>query len=479
MGKNMERNAITLQYALLVAAFALVAFFSSYQLFESPETWMDEGLIIQSAQGLLETGKASLQVAPNVYEPAWYITTGFPLTLPLAGVFGLFGVSLEAARLVMLGFLLLFFLAVWVYARRSIGGKAAWFGFLLLVFFAPLYGNGRNVLGELPGLLCIIFSLLPLVHAGELSRTRAIVSGIFVGLAVAAKPIFILFVPALLFALYFRRRELALKKVFIFGVLGGLVPLGLWLLTQFDHVSLSNIFAVYANPHDLPLIDALRANIGRLFTELQPLYFLLALAVWAFSYLLRRLRREAVSLTEEALLFFSVLILLAYLRTAGYYRYFFPGQVFVLLYLPYALEYLVSRRPAFFSRAGIAGLCALILFQAYETSVRSWVAVHYNSTRTESIERYFASLPAGEELFIYQAPELVPFAGARPVYQYVEITPSIRAGGEYKNLVLSGDVRHVLTPGEYFAAHRDTLFMHYNVIERIDSYVAASPKYYE
>ena len=48
---------------------------------------MDEGLIIQSAQGLLETGKASLPVAPGVYEPAWYITTGFPLTLPFMEIF--------------------------------------------------------------------------------------------------------------------------------------------------------------------------------------------------------------------------------------------------------------------------------------------------------------------------------------------------------------------------------------------------------
>ncbi|MEK7201360.1 MAG: glycosyltransferase family 4 protein, partial [Patescibacteria group bacterium] len=43
---------------LLGLCAGLVLFFTLFQLFESPETWMDEGLIIQSAQGLLHTGKA-------------------------------------------------------------------------------------------------------------------------------------------------------------------------------------------------------------------------------------------------------------------------------------------------------------------------------------------------------------------------------------------------------------------------------------
>ncbi|MDP2665213.1 MAG: hypothetical protein Q8P23_00995, partial [bacterium] len=149
-------------------------FFSSFHLFNSPETWMDEGLIIQSAEGILETGEAALPIAPGVWEPAWYITTGFPLTLPLAGTFAVFGVSLEAARLVMLAFLLCLFIAFFLYARRAIGGVAAWLGFFLLVFFAPIYGNGRNALGEIPGLLFLLLALLPLVQDGAITRSRAL-----------------------------------------------------------------------------------------------------------------------------------------------------------------------------------------------------------------------------------------------------------------------------------------------------------------
>ncbi|TSC71440.1 MAG: hypothetical protein G01um101448_1179 [Parcubacteria group bacterium Gr01-1014_48] len=472
----MFKQFSTSDLALLFLGFALVLFFSSYKLFASPETWLDEGLIIQSAQGLLETGKASLPVAPGVYEPAWYITTGFPLTLPLAGAFAVFGVSLEAARLVMLLFLLCLYLMFFVYARKAIGGTAAWLGFFLLIFFAPIYGNGRNALGEIPGLLMILVALWPLLLGGVLSRGRALWAGVGAGLAVAAKPIFLLFLPALLLALLLRSRELELKKVFLFGATGVLIPLALWSFFQFDHISFARLLAVYANPHDLDIGSAILTNIKRFGTEIQPLYFFAALLVWVASYGVRRFRRETVSLAEETLLLFSVLVFLAYIRTAGYYRYFFPAQVFALLYLPQSLWYLAGRHSRLFSRAIIACLCGVILFQAYETTFRSWTAVHYDSTRTEELHQYFATLPITEELFVYQAPEVVPFAGKRPLYQYVEIIPSVSAGKEYQHLVLSGQAPLILTPVSLFDLYAQTVFKEYISLTRVAEYVVLTPR---
>lgn len=454
----------------------LVLFFSSFHLFDSPETWLDEGLIIQSAVGLLHTGKAALTVAPGVYEPAWYITTGFPLTMPLAGAFMVFGVSLEAARLVMLVFLICFYITLFFYARKAIGGRVAWLGFFFLVFFAPIYGDGRNALGEIPGLLFILLALLPLMRGGELTRNRALLTGAGAGLAFAAKPIFILFLPALLLVSVLRHQELKLKKVFIFGALGVLIPTAVWIFTQFDHVTFSRVLAVYANPHEVNIGSAIVANLKRLFTEMQPLYFLGALALWAVSYVVRRFRRETISITEEILLFFSVLVFLAYLRTAGYYRYFFPAQVFALLYLPQSVLYFMRGRSQFFSQIAIIFLSGLILFQAYETTFRSWVAVHYDSMRTVSLERYFANLPAGEWIFVYQAPEVVLFAGAHPVYQFVQITPSIRAGDAYAFLVLSGRMPLVITPVDFFQVHVRDIFSQYTITEIIDNYVILIPK---
>jgi len=191
-----NKSAIS-TYVLFAVSFSLVVFFSSFHLFESPQTWTDEGLIIQSAEGLLHTGRAALPVAPGVFDQGWYITTGYPVTLPVAGMFSIFGVSLEAARLVMLAFLICFFAALFLYSRRAIGGTAAWFGFFLLVFFGPLYGDGRNVLGEIPGLLFIVLSLFPLIRGEVLTRKESMWIGVWAGFAVATKPIFILLLPAL------------------------------------------------------------------------------------------------------------------------------------------------------------------------------------------------------------------------------------------------------------------------------------------
>jgi hypothetical protein len=465
-----------LSYALLFTGFGLLIFFSSFHLFNSPETWLDEGLIIQSAVGLLHTGKAALPVAPGVYEPAWYITTGFPLTIPLAGTFAVFGVSLEAARLVMLVFLICFYIALFLYARGAIGGRTAWFGFFLLVFFGPIYGDGRNVLGEIPGLLCMLLALMPLMRGGELTRTRALLAGVGAGLAFAAKPIFILFLPALLLACVVRHKELKLKKVFLWGVLGVLIPAVLWVFTQFDNAAFLQVLAVYANPHDVNVGSAIAANVKSLFTEMQPLYFLVALALWVASYAVRRFRRETVRITEEVLLFFSILVLFAYLRNAGYYRYFFVAQVFAVLYLPQSMLYLAGSYGRLASRAAIVCLCGLVLFQAYETAFRSWAAVHYDSMRTASLERYFAGLPAGEEIFVYQAPEVMTFVGTHPAYQFVQITPSLTAGSAYASLVLTGEMPRVITPVEFFSAHTDDIFPRYTVGEALDNYVILVPK---
>ncbi len=460
---------------LFSVGVGLVIFLTTFRLFESPETWMDEGLIIQSAIGLLETGKAALPVAPGVFEPAWYITTGYPVTLPLAGVFALFGISLEAARLVMLLFLISFFVALLVYVSRSMKGIAAWCALYLLIFFAPIYGNGRNVLGEVPGIVFIILALLPLLKNDVLSRKNAIWIGVWAGLAVAAKPIFILFLPALLCSLLVRHKELNLRNTFWVGTVSVIAPLLLWVVLQFNHDALGNILAVYSNPHSVDIGSAIVENLKRLVTEMQPMYFFAALSLWVVSYVIRRLRHEMVSAAEEVALIFSVLVLLAYLRTAGYYRYFFPAQVFALLYLPQSFLYLFRERSVIYKHIAYAVLFGLIIFQMHATFFRSWVAVHFNATRTETLESYFETIPKEQEIFIYQAPEVVPFAPKDTVYQYTKIIPAVIAGKEYQSRVLLGQAPLVIAPEELFLQESTSTFQHYVVTQTIDRYVVLAP----
>jgi hypothetical protein len=462
---------------LLFVSFSAVVFFSTYQLFESPETWMDEGFVIQSAQGLLEVGTMALPISPNEYEPAWYLTTGFPLLIPLAVAFGVFGVSLEIARVVMVAFILVFFILAWLYARLHIGKMAGWFGFLLLVSFAPLYGNGRNALGEVPGLVFILLALLPLLFEGSLTYKKTIWIGIFAGLAAATKPIFLLFILALFVVVLLRRKELGLSvPIFFVGSFFVFIPLVAGAAIQFGPTNILQILTLYANPHHLDLGSTVLANAKRLVTELQPLYFLTAIVIWAASYIARRVRRESVSAVEETLLFFSIFTLAAYMRTAGYYRYFFLGEVFTLLYLPQSLWFLVKDRSAFFARGIIVALIALISYQLYETTFHSWIATHYSSTRTATLKNYFAELPLNTETFIYQAPEVVSFVGSHPFKQFAQAVPLVYAGEKYQRLVLNGTAPKVITSQDFFEPRRGDVFSHYDVSQKIDGYVILVPK---
>lgn len=459
---------------LCVVACCAIIFFSTYKLFESPETWMDEGFIIQSVVGLLYTGALALPVAPGVFESAWYMTTGFPVVLPLAGAFALFGPSLEVARVVMVLFLFSFFAAVWIYARAVFSERISYLSVFFLICFAPIYGNGRNVLGEVPGLLFIVLTLSLLLPKDPLTPRRATLLGVGAGIVVATKPIFILFAAALIVVLFFRRDEYALQKQLKFFLLGAWVPVCFWYVLQFGDATIPQILTLYANPHTIPLLDALQSTMVRFYTEAQPAFFLMLLIVWAVSYGIRRFRREPVSAAEEVLLLFSVLVLCLYLRTAGYYRYFFPAQVFALLYLPNAALYI--GRQMRIRGFVIAGLLGLLLLLSYETLFRSWVAVHYRATRTEALAQYFATVPADQSLFIYQAPEAAPFALGHQFYQYAQVVPGLHAGAQWAPKVLAGDAAVVLTSQGIFGAQKDTTFAKYRISETIDDYVILVPK---
>jgi len=146
-----------------IALFIGATFLSVYKLTESPPTWMDEGIKINSARVWSETGHAGLQIAPGIDSSANILTTDYPVIAPIALTFKLFGVGLLQARSVMVAYLILFFLLAFTLIRRYLIIKSdknakllSLCAFALIISFAPIYGDGKNVLGELPGLVFLM-----------------------------------------------------------------------------------------------------------------------------------------------------------------------------------------------------------------------------------------------------------------------------------------------------------------------------------
>ena len=158
---------------------------------------------------------------------------------PIAAAFTVTGVSLAAARWVMVAFFLLLGLASFQFCRRHFG---LWSGVcsvgLLLVTFSSTY-LGRTVYGEAPAYTCLLIGLLLWSRAlGTPGVTGwGFVAGAVIGLAVLAKTIVLLVAFSLLGAWAYDRvsfQRIGWAHV-VPPVIGGLAVLGAWQVFQGIH----------------------------------------------------------------------------------------------------------------------------------------------------------------------------------------------------------------------------------------------------
>jgi 4-amino-4-deoxy-L-arabinose transferase-like glycosyltransferase len=100
----------------------------------------------------------------------------------------------------------------------------------LVATFAPLYGNGKNVLGEVPGLLFVLLFLLCVryIESGKSTERLFLFAGLMLGLAVVTKPIFLLLLPVVGLVLVCSRELLTIKKVCA-AILGFVATFSVWI----------------------------------------------------------------------------------------------------------------------------------------------------------------------------------------------------------------------------------------------------------
>ncbi len=462
-------------FYIAVAALALfVLYFATLALTESPKVWYDEGYHLEVARVQALHGFLGLQVAPDEFASAAQVTVGFPLLYPVALSYHLFGIGILEARAVMVLFILGLFGSATYLVFKLFGVHAALFSAALLVTSPLLYGNGKSVLGEVPGLFYIVMFLIFLfmLERREWYPLRYYVAaGFTAGLAVATKPIFILLVPAVAIVFLLRMHQIPVRwSGFAVAVGAGLTPLFVWVMTQFSGDSLSAVFMHYSNPYQIEsLSNVVITNLLRFFTEVTPLYCAALLIPWVMFVVLRLYRKESISFVELVALMFVFLVLLAYLRTAGWYRYLFPAYVFLTLFAVPSLFSLTRALPNYgraISRGVYVLLLALILFQAYELNTTSFVAQYYHSSNSAELSRYFSSLDT-ETIFLYNVPELSIHLSHEDFYQY--LTPfEGREIGSYAPLVQG--VPHVVVATEESLQAHPERFAHYTELDSIGPY---------
>lgn len=475
-----------LRFFLPVLGIALVVVAGSYRLSESPGIWFDEGLLTQTAMNLAERGEMGLQIAPGTYVSAWEVSTGFPLIAPVAASYKFFGAGVTEGRAVMVLFLVALTLASYALVRRLFGEWVALASLFVLASYPVLYGNGKNVLGEVPGLLYLVLTLLALVRL-ERERferpTTFFAVGIVAGLCVATKPLFTLLLPAIPLTMLVCRthRALFFRSHFWKGVaaaaLGFLPVMGLWMFMQFGSEGVSSILQFYTDPYGDTTQGGLWLignNVLRFVTELSPLYTAIFFGAWSLGLLLRYRSKESIPFAEGVAWFFSLLVLVFFVTmTPGWYRYFFPATVMAILFAPYNVwrvyEY-VSASHAFVKRAWALPVLLVLLIgaQSYQLAANSWVASYYGGTRTQSLELYFSSFDAEKSVFLYNVPEVAIFLPTRQYYQYIKPEP-LEIGTEVLGFLREGVPDVVIANTEAYR-DRPEPFSRYRSVREVNRY---------
>ncbi len=169
---------------------ASILFLSLYNLEYHPSTWFDEGWHLLAAEALALKGLYGFgpAVGPTVF-------------FPVAAMFNVAGVGLLQARVVMAIYLLLTTCAFYALALRLYGHRTA---LVALLFFVSSPGInllrwGRQVLGEVPaGLFFLAASLIWLktIEKDDHPKSKLVLTGVLMGLAILTKNQFLLLVPA-------------------------------------------------------------------------------------------------------------------------------------------------------------------------------------------------------------------------------------------------------------------------------------------
>jgi 4-amino-4-deoxy-L-arabinose transferase-like glycosyltransferase len=467
-------------FLVAIAVIGLVIA-STYRLNESPGIWEDEGYYTQAAMNLAQYGRQELQVAPGEYVSTAHVTVGYPLLYPVSVAYRLFGVGVTQGRAVMVLFILGFAVLSYVLIRKLFGSWYAAWTLLLLASFPMLYGDGKSVLGEVPGLFYLVLTLISLLYL-ERSRYRSLfwyaLTGLAAGLCAATKPIFLLLLGALCLTLIIRWRRVTLEwKGVLLGAVTLALPLLLWIHMQFGASDMAGTaLSYYSNPYGITnLAGNALANFLEFFTQTTPIYTTLIVLAWGCALYLRRKAAE-ISSAELAGFIFCLLILLAYLRLEDFYRYFFPATMVAILFFPLACSTIFAwlQKHLVFLRdlewLLYAALALLILAQAYQTAFSSYAAQYYDSTRTSDAAAALTALPTGASVFFYNVPEVVILFHSNNYYQYLEPSAGSIIGADQLAALQDGTPDFVVIGPDVYSP-QSTLFSKYVPLEDVNKYL--------
>jgi hypothetical protein len=151
------------------------------------------------------------------------------------------------------------------------------------------------------------------------------------------------------------------------------------------------------------------------------------MCVWSFALFIRNKESRLIQIEEIISFIFCFLIIIAYLKIVGAYRYIFPAQIVSMIFFVPALfsivEWSKKRCQTFYKYIytfSIVVIVFLALFGIYGLCFDSWVANYYNSRKTAYWQGYFSHESLGISYFFYDTPEIAIFDRNKNYYQFID-----------------------------------------------------------
>lgn len=369
---NLILEKIKSKFPIILLSLAVIfcLAYSIPNLTTKPKLWIDEGISIEIARNFSEAGVLDVRISSESFSGIPYLlqATGYPVTVPLALAFKIFGFSATVARAYMVVWMIVMIVAVFLFVRKYFGELNAGFATILISSFASFYGTGRSVMGEIPGFVLLLLG----IHFW-LSK-KYFWSGFFVLLCLVSKPsVYILVLPAFLVGFLYTKGEV--KSVIKAGV-AGLVPFLVWFLFNvsepFNKLVWSRLGNFYSNPFPgQSMMANFLKNFQGMFTSTTIIYFALLFLVIALSWYFRRRNfNKEVLFIHAFFVTYSTFAMLYYLRSPGYLRYILIAEFLTFIILPFALRNLAEILSEKFNFKTTflpsAGLIFLTLFQVWQ-----------------------------------------------------------------------------------------------------------------
>ncbi|MSU54989.1 MAG: hypothetical protein EXS46_00435 [Candidatus Taylorbacteria bacterium] len=427
----------------LLSGFLFMILFSLFHLTTQPRLWLDEAKNIEIAQSFNTSGKFDMELSLGHFSEVPHLlqSTGYPVTIPLALTFRIFGFGLVQARLFMLAWMIVAMLVSFILLKKIIGFRSAVFSILLIVTFASFYDNGRPMMGEIPGFLFLVSGLYY-----WLCRQSPWIAGGFFSLAVVSKPsVYLLIIPTLFFVLIFRGQRIKNLMVFFASMLPAALGWIFLVMSQpFSKLAWFQIIDMYGNPYNaIPIMQNILNNIISIPRTLTIVYF----GIFFILLLLVRIgfRKENynLSLVYDFVLIYSLFAFLYYLRSPGWLRYTIVSELLILAILPNALEIILLYFSRKFKNARIfkgeivwyASLVFLVVFQIFHLFNGAKI---YFSDSDIMTAKYIEDKYFMETVGYVDALNLAIFKDRKLRFMTIEgsVVPILKSNNTFKNVSL-------------------------------------------